>query len=93
MSLNWRQPNTKRKRNPPVPSRQPGAEKASDHDTESEKPITAYKWSLLHTNNVRLVMPPTVTLELASARHISVSRRTILLQDTSYDALERAAAV
>lgn len=48
-----------------------GMEKAPDHDTELSKSITAYKWSLLHTKNVRLVVPPTVTLELASARQVS----------------------
>ena len=46
-------------------------EKAPDHDTELKKSITAYKWSLLHANNAGLVVPPTVTLELASARQES----------------------
>ena len=51
--------------------REHGKDNAPAYDSELEISIAAYEWSLLHANQVKLVMPPTVTLELARAPQVS----------------------
>ena len=48
-----------------------GMEAAAEHDGELEKSIKSFEWSCLHQNKVQLVVPPTVTLEIARAPQVS----------------------
>lgn len=49
-----------------------GKDDAPAHESKLEKSKKAYEWSSLHSHHVHLVMPPTVTLELARAPQVSI---------------------
>jgi hypothetical protein len=66
-----------------------GKKNAPANDSELNKALKAYKWSSFHTHHgnpccIRLVVPPTATLELARAPQVS----TVALCGTFLDVID-----